>query len=234
MSNQERLDRTVQQLIQQALQHSFESQERTNAISSLISLAEQLPYSLIQDKVDKNLRPFYYQALTLMEKGMSKNIDRFPELYELDIVNEDISIIRKCFVLWYNKILKRKLIDLKRVIINTPPASLPKSLVETQSDTNILPPMEQLLFEENQRLVQRVLDYLKQDPDQMLHNCCSQKYPHCNCWEICQMRFQQPPTKWEEIAKALNLVKGTVSSHWYKKCHPLLKTIGEKFEFKTE
>ena len=137
-------------------------------------------------------------------------------------------------------IFKRDCIDKWRSAKNKPnPRSSDKpikegsetTIIETITDTNTLSPIDQAIFDENQRQQQLLLDYLRQDPDQILQNCCSQKYPHCNCWEICKRYYlQQPPEKWVDIAKALNIDFGTVTSHWQRRCKPLLKTIREEFE----
>ncbi|NEP79320.1 MAG: hypothetical protein F6K39_14785 [Okeania sp. SIO3B3] len=57
-------------------------------------------------------------------------------------------------------------------------------------------------------------------------DCHPKKYPQCNCREITKRRLlKNPPQQWEDIAQELDVPQGTVSSHWYRKCKPLLKEI---------
>ncbi|MBW4596264.1 MAG: cell division protein FtsL [Brasilonema angustatum HA4187-MV1] len=273
MSYQERLDREVQQLIQQALrEHSFfkkvlflspimlehknhhifvlkallhSLRSQASSITSLISLAEQLPGSLKENNLGRNLCPYYYEALKTTEADIIKNIEKFSQKYEsLDIANATPEVVRIHFIRWYNMILKCDCYDKWRSGKNKPNSvSLNEPLGkdggttkgENIGDTNILPPLEQAIFDENKRQKQLLLDYLRQDPDQTLHNCGSKKYPDCNCWEICKRYYlQEPPEKWEEIPKALNVPYGTLTPHWYRKCIPLLRDIAKKFGFDAE
>ncbi len=48
------------------------------------------------------------------------------------------------------------------------------------------------------------------------------------------MRLEQPPKKWEDITKTLNVPYGTLTPHWYRRCEPLLKEIANKFGFDAE
>ncbi|NEO56644.1 MAG: sigma-70 family RNA polymerase sigma factor [Okeania sp. SIO3B5] len=82
--------------------------------------------------------------------------------------------------------------------------------------SNIPEPMETLIQEdfEEKLLASEKLD------------CHPKKYPQCNCREITKRRLlKNPPQQWEDIAQELDVPQGTVSSHWHRKCKPLLKEI---------
>ncbi len=251
MGNQEQQDKKLQQLIKEALQYPFGSKERTDAVYKLIALAEQLPGSQNENTVDTGLRAYYDNAREQIERGISQNIDNFLNLYGLDsnILNSQASVIRKCFVKWYKKILKCKLIDLSRVKKNRPLQSLDEPIGEDKNiirgemitDTKIFTPIEQAIFDTNQRQQLLLFNFIKKGNEQILQNCFPGEYAKFNCWIICQKRlFQNPPESWEEIANALNKAYGTnkthgvISGHWHKKCKPLLKEIARRFGFEEE
>lgn len=251
MGNQEQQDRILQQLIKEALQYPVESDKRRNVVYNLIALAEQLPGSQNENTVDAGLRAYYDNAREQIERGINKNIEKFPNYYGLDsdIGNNQPSVIRECFVRWYEKILKRKLISLSRVKKNRPLQSLDEPIGkdksinkgEIVSDLKIFSPIEQAIFDENKRKQKQLFDFVNEGDEKILQNCFPGEYTKFNCWVIYQKRlFKNPPESWEEIANALNKAYGTnkthgvISGHWHKKCKPLLKEIARRFGFEEE
>jgi hypothetical protein len=235
------IDVRVKELIIQALQYNPDNEERSNIIKGLLALIEYLPNSLTENKLDEGLRPYYDEALKVTKRDIIRNLENFIQNYDFDINNAEPVNVRICFVRWYNQILKYDCIDKYRLARNRPkPVNLDQPVGEDGASTmgdripddRNLPPMEQSIFDENEKQQQLLFDYINQDPDNRLRNCCPQRYLLCNCWELCQRRLlKKPPEQWQQIARDLNIPFGTVTSHWDRKCKPLLIEIANQFGF---
>jgi DNA-directed RNA polymerase specialized sigma24 family protein len=242
--DREELDGLVHGLILQALQHSPDTPQRRQAIDSLLALSEQLPGILTQKRLDKGLRPYYDEALSYTENSVRKSLDKFPGTYQLDLFNTEAAIVRRCFVRWYNRILKCDCRDLWRRKKNRPkPVSLDESIGEEggvtrgeiTADPGKLAPMDALMQAENQALLQTIIAYLREDPDRKLRDCLSARNRPYTGWELVRRRLlKYPPDKWKDIARELNVPYGTVTSDWERFCKPLLEQIRQQFGYEVE
>jgi Pentapeptide repeats (8 copies) len=91
--------------------------------------------------------------------------------------------------------------------------------------------IEQYQKENQDKVGQKVREYIDQDPDDILKDCKSNKHPSCNCYFLVQQRLlTDPPVSFRELADELDMSMGTLTSYWYKSCVPILQTIANQFE----
>lgn len=89
--------------------------------------------------------------------------------------------------------------------------------------------------EQSQELDRKLRDYLEQDPQGKLQNCHPKCIDFCNCQELIKRRFlKDPPDKWHKIAKDFNISYGTVTSHWHRRCEPLIREITKNLGYVRE
>lgn len=249
MGNQEQLDQKVQDLIQQALQYTPDSLERKNKIKALLDLIDYLPEALSKERLGifKGMRSYYDDALNTTANDITKNLERYIEKSSFDIVKAEPENIRICFVRCYNIIIRGDLKDkwknrnskYQPKFVNDELVGQDRSITrgEMIRDTENFSPIEQAIFDENKRQQKLLCDYVRQDPEEILRNCYSKKYPNCTCWELCKRRFLNEPKgeTLKEIAQALGIESlQTVNSHFNRNCKPLLEEIGKKFGFDAE
>lgn len=104
-------DASLCQLIREAL-HSPEKAE------TLALAIDQLPE--VKRYLDKGWQPYYDEALPMTERDVNRNINRFPQMYRLNLetVNcqnpSEAANVRKCFIRWVMMILRRDCRDVKR------------------------------------------------------------------------------------------------------------------------
>jgi hypothetical protein len=241
MGNQD-VDGLLKQLIQKAIAQQPGSPGRIADVDCIIALAEQLPGILTEHRLDAGLRVYYDDALKRTERSLNKTIQKFPQTYNLELDEAESALVRKKFVSWYNLILKRDCIDLWRERKNRPkPVELDRPIGEDGdlvgnniADPDNLSPLELAIIEENKRILQEVM----RDFDKWLReleDCRSNQHPSCNCGELYRRRIgTEPPEKWKDIAKALGVKQVTITTHWYRRCEPLLREIAERFGYKLE
>lgn len=171
-------------------------------------------------------------------KITGENIRRFINKRNLDIYDSEPGIFRKYFVQWFNRILKNKIADLFRQ--NGSYLSLDFSTNSNEYRSNFarlkicfelpsvsnLSGFERLIDEEYKSNYQTFSRYITEDLDGRLKQCYPDGYPQANCQQLTRMRYlNQPPSKWKDIANNLNVPQGTVTSHWNRRCKPLLKEV---------
>jgi hypothetical protein len=232
MPNQEELDRLLYRLIAQVLNPSSNDDEKVQARKSVISLTSQLPGILTQKTLDIGLRIYYDDAVIQTEEGIERNIKNFPQTYKLELSTASPSRLRKCWVRYYNLILKRKCIDLWRRKRNKRPLELDGLPEGIEVPDPGLIPMEVIIEEENKKIYQKIKDYLEKDPDGELQGCLVKRNRNYSCWDLIKRRIlKQPPDKWQDIVKEFNGLYGNITSDWHRYCNPLLKSIPAKFGY---
>jgi hypothetical protein len=135
--------------------------------------------------------------------------------------------LEKYYIQWVRKIFRYKLIDLIRKNNRHFYVSFDDSIAIVDVTLNTL---DQLIEQEEKELDQGVITYLKADPEGILIKCYPQGYPQSNAKELVKLRLlQNKPQKWQDIASNFNIPFGTITSHWTRKCLPLLQKIVNKF-----
>jgi hypothetical protein len=171
---------------------------------------------------------------------MTKNLEKFSERYDIDVDNATPADVCQCFVRWYNLNIKADCIDVRRnhkkirfFSLDAPTSEgNAKTEGEITPDQNQKPSIDYL--EQQERFLQ-LKAYLEQDPEQRLRNCCSRKYPICNCWELIKRRvLTSPPHTFKQIKQDLAIPPDNVTRLWYDKCVPLLAEIAGEIGYEID
>lgn len=110
-------DASLCQLIREALHDPKKAEALAFAIDHLPEIKRYL---------DKGWQPYYDEALPMTERDVNRNINRFPQMYRLNLesVNcqnpSEAANVRRCFIRWVMMILKRDCYDVKRGQKNRP------------------------------------------------------------------------------------------------------------------
>ena len=67
-----------------------------------------------------------------------------------------------------------------------------------------------------------------------MRNCCSRKYPICNCWELIKRRILTSPHTFKQIKKDLDIPLDNITRLWYNKCVPLLAEIAREIGYEID
>ncbi|MEZ2239207.1 hypothetical protein [Microcoleus sp.] len=232
------LDLKVKSLILQALAEPEYSQ-RLRKIQSLLDLIDYLPKSKTKERIDMGLQTYYDDALQMTVKYMTKNLEKFSERYDIDVDNATDSDVCQCFVRWYNLNIKTDCIDVRRQHKKIRFFSLdaPTSEENAKTKEEIIPdprPKPPIDYVEQQERFLQLKAYLEQDPEQRLRNCCSKKYPICNCWELIKRRILTSPQTFKQIKKDLDIPLDNITRLWYNKCVPLLAEIAREIGYEID
>lgn len=233
------LDLKVKSLILQALAEPEYSQ-RLRKIQFLLDLIDYLPKSRTKERIDMGLQTYYDDALQMTAEYMTKNLEKFSERYHIDISNATPANVCQCFVRWYNLNIKADCIDVRRKYkkIRFLNLDAPTSEENATTKEDITPdpqPEPPIDYVEQQERFLQLKAYLEKDPEQRLRNCCSRKYPICNCWELIKRRIlKSPPQTFKQIKKDLNIPPDNVTRLWYNKCVPLLVEIAQQIGYEID
>jgi hypothetical protein len=89
--------------------------------------------------------------------------------------------------------------------------------------------------ETTQRIGLKLELYIEQDPEGKLRNSYPRSNPECNCQFLSKRRLlKDPPDKFQDLAKELNVRYTTLNSHWNRKCEPSLQEIARTLGYKQE
>ncbi|MEG4272010.1 MULTISPECIES: hypothetical protein [unclassified Microcoleus] len=226
-------DASLCQLIREAL-HSPEKAE------ILAFAIDQLPE--VKRYLDKGWLPYYDEALPVTERDVKRNINKFPQIYRLNLETTDCqnasetAIVRKRFISWVMMILRLDCYDVKRGQKNRPrtvslsdPAGINQggTIEDTIPDKQSLNGIGTLIADEELQENQQQEQELKRLIKTLV--CYPEGYPHCTCYELIQRRLlKTPPQQWKEIAIELQIPYGTVTAHWNRKCKKRLEELSKK------
>lgn len=95
--------------------------------------------------------------------------------------------------------------------------------------------IESVQKETTQRIGLQLELYIEQDPEGKLRNSYPRSNPECNCQFLSLRRvLKEPPDKFKDLEKELNVKYTTLHSHWKRNCELLLQekalTLGYKQE----
>ncbi len=86
--------------------------------------------------------------------------------------------------------------------------------------------IDRLIAEEETALITAITDYINNDTEGLLNNCYPQGYPQANAQELLQVRLLgKTAEKWKAIALRFNIPYGTLTSHYKRKCLPLIRSL---------
>lgn len=224
---------------------------------ALALMIDQWP--VIKRYLGQGWRPYYDEALPFTERDIQRNIRRFARTYHLNLAKvncqnpDEAAQVRKCFINWVLMILKRDCFDVKRrrnqitiVGLDDPIGQNPidgdgtmtiGDTIDSNQTWDINQPpklsdLEELMAEEEslakQRLAEKINSILESEE---LTNCYPEKYPQANCAELIRRRLlREPAQKWGNIAQELQTPYGTVTSHWHRRCQPIIANMEQIFE----
>ncbi|MEG4607583.1 hypothetical protein QUA86_20580 [Microcoleus sp. F6_B6] len=200
-------------------------------MNKLLLQIQQLP------GVKKSAHPNYPAALNLTLEWVSREIANF---------EPRSPSVSKSFVNWINGYLGWRIKDLYSPDKDAP-ISLDAPIAVDAGETTrleLLPDftlsglegmIESIQKETTQRIGLELELYIESDPEGKLKNSYPRSYPECNCQFLSKRRvLKEPPEKFQDLAKELNVKYTTLNSHWKRNCELLLQekalTLGYKQE----
>ncbi|MEG4827385.1 hypothetical protein QUB07_16670 [Microcoleus sp. F8-C5] len=179
----------------------------------------------------------YPAALNLTLEWVSREIAKFEPRQ---------SSVAKSLVNWINGYLRWRIQDLYSPDKDAP-LSLDDLLAADIGETTrleLLPDftlsgLDGMIESDQKETTQRIgleLElYIEQDPEGKLKNSYPRSYPECNCQFLSKRRvLKEPPDKFKDLAKELNVKYTTLNSHWDRKCEPSLQEIARTLGYKQE
>ncbi len=225
------LDRRLSALITEIRQNPAKSRKWRTAMNKLLREIQQLP------GLKKSSHPDYPEALNRTFEWVSREIDKFQPRQ---------SSVSKSFVNWINGYLGWRIKDLYSPDKDAP-ISLDAPIAVDAGETTRLELLsdftlggldgmiESVQKETTQRIGLELELYIEQDPEGKLKNSYPRSYPECNCQFLSLRRvLKEPPDKFKDLAKELNVKYTTLNSHWDRKCEPSLQEIARNLGYKQE
>jgi hypothetical protein len=225
------LDRRLSALIAEIRQNPANSRKWRTAMHKLLWEIQQLP------GLKKSSHPNYPEALNLTLEWVSREIDKFQPRQ---------SSVSKSLINWINGYLGWRIKDLyspdkKAAISLDAPIAVDAgetTRLELLSDFTLggLDGMIASVQKETTLGIGIQLElYIEQDPEGKLKNSYPRSYPECNCQFLSLRRvLKEPPDKFQDLAKELNVKYTTLNSHWKRKCEPSLQEIARTLGYEQE
>lgn len=225
------LDRRLSALIAEVRHNPANSRKWRTAMNKLLLQIQQLP------GVKKSNHPNYPEALNRTFEWVSREIANF---------EPRSPSVSKSFVNWINGYLGWRIKDLYSPDQDAPISLDAPTAVDAGETTRLelLPDftlsgldgmIESAQKETTQRIGLKLELYIEQDPEGKLRNSYPGSYPECNCQFLSKRRLlKDPPDKFQDLAKELNVRYTTLNSHWKRKCEPSLQEIARTLGYKQE
>lgn len=225
------LDRRLSALIAEVRQHPAPSKKWRTAMNKLLLQIQQLP------GLKKSSHPDYPEALNRTFEWVSREIAKFEPRQ---------SSVSKSLINWINVYLGWRIKDLyspdkKAAISLDAPIAVDAGEI---TRLELLPDftlsgldgmIESVQKETTQRIGLELELYIEQDPEGKLKNSYPRSYPECNCQFLSLRRvLKEPPDKFKDLAKELNVKYTTLNSHWDRKCEPSLQEIARNLGYEQE
>ncbi len=194
----------LQSLIQEACSHQPTSPQRSKAINCLLRVL------LKSRRTGSEGNDLYEEALYKTMFNLSKTLcDKY-----------DPS--RGSFLAWFNICLRNQYRDEIRA------AKRDRSHRQSvwQSHEVELDPLDQVPSGIDANLLldtwESFVQWIKDDPENLLKACHIASNPKANCQLLAHLRLVVGK-EWQEIAAEVASTRGVISSHWCRKCEPLLQ-----------
>jgi RNA polymerase sigma factor (sigma-70 family) len=197
------LNQELQSLINLACSHPPTSRQHRQALNSLFR-------SLLQSgRVWQNAHDLYEEALSETMLFVSQGLCR----------RYDAS--RGTFLAWFNTCLYHKFIDKvraeQREQQRRPRGELdPLDLVMSRIDATLL-----------LETWESFAEWLENDLDGVLFPCSVAGNLQANCQVLARLRVLQGQ-EWQEISQIIGVQRSTITSHWCRKCMPLMQAWFDK------
>jgi DNA-directed RNA polymerase specialized sigma24 family protein len=199
------LNRYLQSLIQEICRHPPGSPQRRKGFNTL--LRELLKPGRIWRQEDD----FYEEALFEFILWLTKD-DNLCKKYDPN---------RGPVLPWCNRYLRWRYID---AIRREKPHRDGRQSVR-QTDEGERDPLDRVAAPIDSSLLLEIwesfVQWIKDDPENLLQACCKNNRK-ANCQNLAYLSRVEGKA-WKEIAVEVGLPQGSITSHWSRKCHPLLK-----------
>lgn len=225
------LDGRLSALIAEVCHNPANSGKRRSAINKLLLEIHKLP------GLKKSVHQDYPEALNRTFQWVSREIANFEPRQ---------SSVSKSLVNWINGYLGWRIKDLYSPDKDAP-ISLDAVIAADIGETTrlelfpvpTLSGLDGMIESDQKETIQRIglqlKLYIEQDPEGKLRNSCLRSCPECNCQFLSMRRvLKEPPDKFKDLAKELNVKYTTLTSHWDRKCEPLLQEIAHTLGYKQE
>lgn len=225
------LDRRLSALIAEVRHNPANSRKWRLAINNLLLEIQQLP------GLKKSTHQDYPEAFNRTLKWVSCEIATF---------EPRPPSVSKSLVNWINGHLKWRIKELYYPDKDAP-ISLDAPIAVDAGETTrleLLPAptlsgldgmIESAQKETTQRIGLELELYIESDPEGKLKDSYPRSYPECNCQFLSKRRvLTEPPDKFQDLAKELNVKYTTLNSHWKRKCEPSLQEIARTLGYKQE
>jgi DNA-directed RNA polymerase specialized sigma24 family protein len=188
----------LQALIQEACSHLPNSPQRRKALNNILRGVLKSPCTW------KGVGDLYEEAL--VETMIFVN-EKLCEQYDP---------ARGLFWRWFNTCLRNKYKDKVRAVQRD----------RSHRYTGELDPLDQIASGIDATLLldtwESFVQWLEENPDNILSDCHIRNNPKANCQSLAIYRIFLGK-EWQEIAASVGSKRGAVTSHWCRKCEPLLR-----------
>ncbi|MBC1218266.1 sigma-70 family RNA polymerase sigma factor (plasmid) [Trichormus variabilis ARAD] len=188
----------LQAFIQEACSHLPNSPQRRKALNSILRGVLKSPCTW------KGVGDLYEEALVETMMFVS---EKLCEKYDPK---------RGLFWHWFNACLRNKYKDKIRAVQRdyshkyTGELNLLDQVISGVDATLLLDTWESFV------------QWIEDNPDNILSDCHIRNNPRANCQSLAYLRIVLGK-EWEEIAASVGSTRGAVTSHWCRKCEPLLR-----------
>jgi DNA-directed RNA polymerase specialized sigma24 family protein len=199
------LDLCLQALVQEACSHLPASAERRKALNHLLRAVQK------SGRVWRGTGDLYEEALSQTMITVSQKL--------CEKYNPELGL----FLPWFNACLRNQYRDQLRAAKcqrshRRPPKlgyeeNLPDPIEQIAAPIDVTPYLDTW---------ESFLTWLEADVDGTLRACYIQGNPQANCQSLAYLRIFLGK-EWQQIATELGLSRGAVTSHWCRRCEPLLR-----------
>ncbi|NDJ18775.1 sigma-70 family RNA polymerase sigma factor [Myxacorys almedinensis] len=194
----------LQSLIQEACSHLPATPQRRKAINLLLRVL--LKSGRLETKRDDLYEDALYKTMFNLTETLCDKYD--PS--------------RGSFLAWFNTCLRNQ----HRDELRAAQRHRDRKQSAWQGHEVELDPLDQVASPIDANLLldtwKSFVQWIKDDPDHRLKACHIENNPEANCQSLAYLRLVVGK-EWQEIAAEVGSTRGAISSHWSRKCQPLLQ-----------
>ncbi|MFB2981844.1 hypothetical protein [Microseira sp. BLCC-F43] len=194
----------LQTLIQETCSHPPDSPQRRKALNSFLRVL--LKSGRIQTTGDDVYEEALYKTMFNLTKTLCDKYD--PS--------------RGSFLTWFKTCLRHQHMD----EIRAAQRHRDRQQSVWQTNEGELDPLDRVVAPIDAKLLldtwESFVQWIEDDPDHLLKDCHIENNPKANCQTLAYLRLVVGK-EWQEIAAEVGSTRGAISSHWSRKCQPLLQ-----------
>lgn len=224
------IDEWLREHLQEIREYKINTYEYREAVERLLSLVPFLPGIYCID------HPYYRNAISKSLEAIEQNIRFWLKKPDAYIDKTPAEKLRKHFVNWSNRFLKRKVIDeCYRKLNALPPLSLDRPFNEKEGKTCFLDeqPDPRSLddpLEEIEQALLVVKRYIEIDPEGELRQFYTSGCPECNCQTILKEVYLNPEGSAAQLAVKLGIgSEQNIYSVWRRRGQPIINRVFDNY-----